>query len=172
MPFTREDIRESVERAGDAHWKALRDHHEDAYPASRPTPGDVCKAEAERLNEMGLGDAKEFELVETRVERVGDKVRLTHVFTYKRLRLSVPPQHASRTARARLFEDMHRGGEPFEYSRRAAEVLRHRFISDLVRALAPRPARLLDVGCSEGQLTLHLAAMPEIVVAVDLSRAA
>src|SRR3989442_147099 len=71
MPFTREDIRESVERAGDAHWKALRDHHEDAYPASRPTP-----------------------------------------------------------------------------------------------------ARLLDVGCSKGQLTLHLAAVPEIVVAVDLSRAA
>src|SRR3989442_1187197 len=64
MPFTREDIRESVERAGDAHWKALRDHHEDAYPASRPTPGDVCKAEAERLNEMGLGGAKEFELVD------------------------------------------------------------------------------------------------------------
>jgi len=67
---------------------------------------------------------------------------------------------------------MHRGGEPFEYSRRAAEVLRHRFISDLVRALAPRPARLLDVGCSEGQLTVHLTAVPEIVVAVDLSRAA
>ena len=56
MPFTREVIRESVERAGDEHWKALRDHHEDAYPASRPTPGDVCKAEAERLNEMGLGE--------------------------------------------------------------------------------------------------------------------
>src|SRR2546425_9009530 len=67
---------------------------------------------------------------------------------------------------------MHRGGEPFDYSRRAAEVLRHRFISDLVRALAPRPARLLDVGCSKGQLTLHLAAVPEFVVAVDLSRAA
>src|SRR3989442_13884421 len=87
MPFTREDIRESVERAGDAHWKALRDHHEDAYPASRPTPGDVCKAEAERLNEMGLGGAKEFELVETRVERLGDNVRLPHVVSYKPLRL-------------------------------------------------------------------------------------
>ena len=87
MPFTREDVRESVERAGDAHWKALRDHHEDAYPASRPTPGDVCKAEAERLNEMGLGGAKEFELVETRVERLGDNVRLTHVLSYKPLRL-------------------------------------------------------------------------------------
>jgi len=30
MALTRDDIRESVERAGDEHWKALRDHHEDA----------------------------------------------------------------------------------------------------------------------------------------------
>ena len=82
VAFTRDDIRDSVERAGDAHWKALRDHHEDAYPNPKPTPGDVCKGEAERLNQMGLGDAPDFELVETRVERVGDEVRLTHVLRY------------------------------------------------------------------------------------------
>ena len=85
MAFMRDDIRAAVERAGDEHWKALRDHHEDAYPNPRPTPGDICKAEAERLNAMGLGDAKEFALVETRVARVGDEVRLTHVLTYKPL---------------------------------------------------------------------------------------
>jgi hypothetical protein len=85
MPFTRDDIRDSVERACDAHWDALRRHHEDAYPNPKPTPGDVCKAEAERLNGFGLGDAKDFELMETRVERVGDEVRLTHVFRYKPL---------------------------------------------------------------------------------------
>ena len=85
MALTRDDIRESVERAGDEHWRALRDHHEDAYPNPRPTPGDVCKAEAARLNACGLGDAKEFALVETRVERVGAEVRLTHVFTYQPL---------------------------------------------------------------------------------------
>ena len=85
MPLTRDDIRESVERAGDEHWDALRHHHEDAYPNPKPTPGDVCKGEAERLNELGLGDAKEFALVETRVERTGDEVRLTHVLTYKPL---------------------------------------------------------------------------------------
>src|SRR3989441_8442313 len=39
------------ERAGDEHWKTLRDHHEDAYPNPKPTPGDVCKAEAERSEE-------------------------------------------------------------------------------------------------------------------------
>ncbi len=87
MPFTRDDIRASVERAGDQHWNALRAHHEDAYPNPRPTPGDICKAEAERLNELGLGAAKDFELVETRVERVGEEVRLTHVLEYRPLRL-------------------------------------------------------------------------------------
>src|SRR3989449_9984789 len=49
------------------------------------SPGDVCKGEAERLNQLGLGDAKEFELLETRVQRVGDEVRLTHVLKYKPL---------------------------------------------------------------------------------------
>ena len=80
MAFTRQQIRESVERAGDEHWQALIKHHEDAYPASRPTPGDVCRAEAERLNELGLGDNPDLELVESRVERVPPAVRITHVF--------------------------------------------------------------------------------------------
>lgn len=85
MPLTRDDLRAAVERTGEEGMQLLRKHHEDAYPASRPTPGDVLKAEAERLDEMGLGDSPEFELLETRVERVGEAVRLTHVFRYKPL---------------------------------------------------------------------------------------
>lgn len=90
MPFTREQIRESVERAGDEHWKALIDHHEDAYPASRPTPGDVCRAEAERLNQLGLGD---LPLAETRVERLDSTIRVTHLFQYgpRKARLLTEP---------------------------------------------------------------------------------
>jgi hypothetical protein len=81
MAFTREQIRESIERAGDAHWQALIRHHEDAYPESRPTPGDVARAEAERLNGLGLGDDPNVELVESRVEQVPPAaVRITHVF--------------------------------------------------------------------------------------------
>jgi hypothetical protein len=80
VPFTREHIREAVERAGDEHWQALIRHHEDAYPTSRPTPGDVCRAEAERLNQLGLGDVPGLQLVESRVERAGEAVRITHVF--------------------------------------------------------------------------------------------
>jgi hypothetical protein len=80
MPLTRDQVRESVERAGDEHWQALIRHHEDAYPASRPTPGDVCRREAERLNELGLADVPGMKLAESRVERVGDAIRITHVF--------------------------------------------------------------------------------------------
>jgi hypothetical protein len=82
MPFTREEIRESIERAGDAHWQALIRHHEDAYPESRSTPGDIAKSEAERLNSMGLGAAADLALRETRVERLPTAVRITHIFEH------------------------------------------------------------------------------------------
>ena len=39
-------------------------------------------AEAERLNELGLGDAEELSLLETRIERLQDTVRVVHVFGY------------------------------------------------------------------------------------------
>lgn len=80
MAFTRQQIRDSIERAGDEHWQALIHHHEDAYPESRPTPGDIAKAEAARLNDLGLGDNPDVELVESRVERLDSAVRITHVF--------------------------------------------------------------------------------------------
>ena len=80
MAFTRSQIRDSIERAGDEHWQTLIRHHEDAYPESRPTPGDVARAEAERLNGLGLGDNPDLELVETRVENADPAVRITHVF--------------------------------------------------------------------------------------------
>jgi hypothetical protein len=83
VPLTRERVREAVERAGDAHWQALIDFHEDAYPASRPTPGDICRAEAERLNSLGLGDDPDLNLVESRVERLDSTVRIIHVFQRK-----------------------------------------------------------------------------------------
>jgi SAM-dependent methyltransferase len=75
--------------------------------------------------------------------------------------------------KSKLFEDLHRTRpEPFEYSRRAAEILRHRFIVDTVRRLCPQPTRLLDVGCTVGQLTRLLGALADDTTAVDLSRTA
>ena len=83
MAFTREQIRESIERAGDTHWQSLIRHHEDAYPESRPTPGDVARAEADRLNAIGIGDAADLELLESRVERLPTILRITHVFKHR-----------------------------------------------------------------------------------------
>jgi hypothetical protein len=80
VPLTREDVRAAVERAGDEHWQALIRFHEDAYPASRPTPGDIARAEAERLNALGLGRDPDLKLLESRVERRDSTVRLVHVF--------------------------------------------------------------------------------------------
>ncbi|HWG54575.1 MAG TPA: hypothetical protein VN677_14875 [Gemmatimonadaceae bacterium] len=93
MSLTRDAVRDAVERGGDEQMQLLRKHHEDAYPESRPTPGDVCRGEAERLNALGLGDAPGFSLAVTRVERVGNEVRLTHVFEYgpQRARLVTEP---------------------------------------------------------------------------------
>jgi len=94
MPLTREDVRASIERAGDEHWRALVTHHEEAYPASRPTPGDVARREAERLNELGYGDTARWELVESRVARAGeDQVTIEHSIRDRRSGelLSTPP---------------------------------------------------------------------------------
>jgi hypothetical protein len=80
VALNREQIRESIERAGDQHWDALVRHHTDVYPESNPTPGDVCRAEAERLTGLGLGEDPNVELLESRIERVPPAVRITHVF--------------------------------------------------------------------------------------------
>lgn len=80
MPLTRDDVRAAVERAGDQHWQALIRHHEDPYPRPTPTPGDICRAEAERLAQLGLADHPGLVLHESRVTRVGEEVELVHVF--------------------------------------------------------------------------------------------
>jgi hypothetical protein len=80
MPFDRQQIRESIERAGDEHWETLVRHHTEVYPESNPTPGDVAREEADRLNALGLGDRDDVRLVETRVQEVSPAVRITHVF--------------------------------------------------------------------------------------------
>lgn len=87
MAYERDDVREAVQRAGDEHWRRLVKHHEDAYPASPPTPGEVCRQEAERLNGLGLGDDEDWELLETRVERSDSEVSLVHVVRFRPLDL-------------------------------------------------------------------------------------
>ena len=80
VPFSREDLRASFERAGESHWRALVTHHEEPYPRPTPTPGDICRAEADRLNRLGLADRRDLTLSSSLVRRIGSEVELTHVF--------------------------------------------------------------------------------------------
>lgn len=59
--------------------------------------------------------------------------------------------------------------EPWDYSHRAVETLRHEYIADLVRSLTPSARRVLDVGCSLGQLTARLRGSAAEIHACDLS---
>ena len=59
--------------------------------------------------------------------------------------------------------------EPWDYSHRAVETLRHEYIANLVRTLKPSARRGLDVGCSLGQLTTRLRGSAAEIHACDLS---
>ncbi len=70
------------------------------------------------------------------------------------------------------FEGLYRaGGEPWSYSDRAVEVLRHERVTEMVRALGP--GTVLELGCSLGLMTERLAALPAALpgalVAVDVA---
>ena len=57
--------------------------------------------------------------------------------------------------------------EPWSFSDRAAEIVRYEWIVAQVRAR--RPHRILDVGCSLGQLTSRLSVLEAEIHAMDVS---
>jgi SAM-dependent methyltransferase len=77
-----------------------------------------------------------------------------------------------RVRRAR-FEGMYRTRpEVWAYSRRGAELRRHDHMVKLARTLQPSAKRILDIGCSAGQLTSRLAGLAPDVFAIDISETA
>ncbi|MBA2556899.1 MAG: class I SAM-dependent methyltransferase [Chloroflexi bacterium] len=81
-----------------------------------------------------------------------------------------PEASGSAKDRRAYFEELYREQqEPWTYGSRAAEVLRHDFLARTVRRLRPHSHRILDVGCSVGQLTARLAGASDEVHAMDLS---
>ena len=75
------------------------------------------------------------------------------------------------TVQAEFFETLHRDGEePFSYSTRAVEQLRHGWIVEQVADVAH--GRVLDLGCSRGQLTAALAELSVELTAVDVAPSA
>lgn len=62
--------------------------------------------------------------------------------------------------------------EPWNYSERAAEKLRHLWVRNQVEAHISDDGPLLDVGCSLGQLTGELLTLNKKLYAIDISSAA
>jgi len=72
---------------------------------------------------------------------------------------------------ASFFEDLHRQeSEPWSFSKRGVEVLRHEWVATTARAL--RPPRVADIGCSFGQLTRRIAEFAPELLAIDVSATA
>jgi SAM-dependent methyltransferase len=84
---------------------------------------------------------------------------------------SAPRHHnalAGPEGAARHFEALHQAGdEPWAFSERGVERLRHERIAAIARSHAP--SAMLDIGCSLGQLTGALAQLPGRLVALDVS---
>lgn len=62
--------------------------------------------------------------------------------------------------------------EPWEYSKKAVELLRHEFIVNLVGSLNKDFLKILDVGCGKGQLTFQLDCKSKQIFGIDVSETA
>jgi SAM-dependent methyltransferase len=72
--------------------------------------------------------------------------------------------------RQSFFEDFYgEEAEPWSYTTRAAEMLRHDFLVREAARLLPPRGRVADLGCSLGQLTCRLGPVAEEVHGLDLS---
>lgn len=62
--------------------------------------------------------------------------------------------------------------EPWSYSERAAEILRHEYVADQVKKVYEETGKkltILDLGCSLGHITERLHPFGELVVGLDIS---
>lgn len=62
--------------------------------------------------------------------------------------------------------------EPWEYSKKVVEILRHEFIIKLMDGLKKNYLRILDAGCGKGQLTFQLDGKSKQVMGIDVSETA
>jgi len=74
------------------------------------------------------------------------------------------------TDNATLFEQKYQSeAEPWSYTGRAAERMRHEFVVAIAKRFQPAPTRTLDLGCSRGQLSLRLGEAFSPVFSLDIS---
>lgn len=62
--------------------------------------------------------------------------------------------------------------DPWDYSKKAVEILRHEFIVSLALSLKQKFSRILDVGCGKGLLTNQFIGSAAEIYGIDLSETA
>ncbi len=83
------------------------------------------------------------------------------------------PMFLASDAESLEFETMYQNlSEPWKYSGRAAEMLRHEFVVALAREVAEKPDWVLDLGCSVGQLSAQLGQHFPRIASLDVSATA
>ncbi|TSA26238.1 MAG: class I SAM-dependent methyltransferase [Ignavibacteriales bacterium] len=71
------------------------------------------------------------------------------------------------------FEQLYSSNEePWEYSKKAVEVLRHEFVVKTACSLKPNYSRILDVGCGKGRLTFLFNGLAPEILGIDVSKTA
>lgn len=71
------------------------------------------------------------------------------------------------------FEQLYSGEEePWEYSKKAVEILRHEFVVKTACSLKPNYSRILDVGCGKGRMTFLFNGLAPEIFGVDVSKTA
>ncbi len=72
-----------------------------------------------------------------------------------------------------FYEQKYRSeSEPWEYSKKAVEVLRHNFTLDIALTLKNSYCKILDVGCSKGRLTSLFKGISKEIYGIDVSETA
>jgi ubiquinone/menaquinone biosynthesis C-methylase UbiE len=66
-------------------------------------------------------------------------------------------------------EEYQSNAEPWDYSKRGAEIVRHQYTLQKIRTFKPKAERLLELGCSRGLMTQQLAGIASGIVAADIS---
>lgn len=71
--------------------------------------------------------------------------------------------------RKHFEEDYTANAEPWDYSLSGAEMLRYKRVVEVGKLHAPKPERLLELGCSLGLFTIELAGWAKHVLALDIA---
>ncbi len=73
----------------------------------------------------------------------------------------------------KYFEQLYSSEEePWEFGKKAVEVLRHEFVVKTACSLKSNYSRILDVGCGNGRLTFLLNGLAPEILGIDVSKTA